>query len=90
MSAAKHNTQKAPTSGAAMLLVDANSSRQGLTIQNAGSVRVHYGPDNTVDTTAPFLEPGDVLNDSGDSVCLDDWWARAASGTGDLRITEVF
>lgn len=85
----KHFVQKQPTSGSAMLLVDANSSRVGLTVQNAGSVRVHYG-DANVDTTYPYLEPGDVLDDSAPGNSLDDFYGRTASGTGDLRITEVY
>jgi hypothetical protein len=86
---AKHYSRKQPTSGAVMQLLDANSSRVGLLIQNAGTVRCHIG-DAAVDTTYPYLEPGDVLTDNAPGISLDDWYGIAASGTADLRITEVY
>lgn len=83
----KHPVQKAPTDAEAMELVDANPSRVSITIQNAGAVRVYFGPDDTVsDESGVFLEPGGSLTEADQ----DAWFCRAASGTGDVRGYEVF
>lgn len=86
MAKTKHPVQKAPTTSA-MELVDANASRTSIVIQNAGTVRVYLGKDNTVSAASDiFLDPLDVLDDD----TTDAWWGKTASGTGDLRIVEVF
>lgn len=87
MAKSKHPVQKAPTTSA-MELVDANASRTSCLIQNASAtVRVYLGKDNTVSTSTDiFLDPGDSLEDES----TDAWWGKTASGTGDLRIVEVF
>lgn len=86
MAKTKHPVQKAPTTSA-MQLVDANSARSKIFIQNAGTVRVYLGKDNAVSTASDiFLDPTDALDDD----TTDDWWGITASGTGDLRIVEIF
>lgn len=86
MAKTKHPVQKAPTT-TAMELVDANSGRTSIVIQNAGTVRVYLDRDNTVSAASSiYLDPADILEDD----TTDAWWGKAASGTGDLRIVEVF
>lgn len=86
MAKTKHPVQKAPSTSA-MQLVDANSARSKIFIQNAGSVRVYLDRDNTVSTASSiYLDAGDTLDDD----TTDDWWGITASGTGDLRIVEIF
>jgi hypothetical protein len=86
----KHPVQKSPTTEP-MQLLDGNASRAATTIQNAGTVRVYLGSDDTVSTgSSLYLDAGDVLSEAGPSCSADDWWGITESGTADLRIVEVF
>ena len=75
-----------PTTSAVSVLA-ANSSRKSATIQNAGTVDVYLGKDNTLTTSTGIkLAAGDSLQDKNST---EAWWAITSSGTGDLRIIEV-
>lgn len=75
--------RKQPTT-AAMKLVDGDSQRGGIIIQNVGSVNVYLSNVSTVSSTAGILlATNRFLTFTGDT---DAWYGIAASGTADLRI----
>lgn len=87
MAKTKHPVLVTPGTSAT-LVVDANSSRTSLFLQNFGATRVYLGKDNTVTTATAtcFLDQYDTLEDDS----TDDWWGITSSGTADLRGNEVF
>jgi hypothetical protein len=82
----KSTAAVAPTS-TALLALAANTSRLNAVLYNNGVQTIYLGVDNTVTTsTGQPLAPGCALYDSDSS---DAWYGIVASGTGDLRVTEV-
>lgn len=76
----------APTTSAAVLLAAA-ATRKCAVIHNAGAVTVYLGKDSGLTTAngLPLAGGATLVDDCS----VDAWWARTASGTGDLRIYEV-
>lgn len=88
MAKTKHPVAVTPGT-TATLIVDANSARSSLFLQNFhATVRVYIGKDSSVTpaTATGYLDPADTLEDD----TTDDWWGITSSGTGDLRGHEVF
>jgi hypothetical protein len=85
----KHPVQKSPTTEP-MQLLDGMPGRAATIIQNAGTVRVYLGRDDTVSTgSSLYLDAGGVLSEAGPGCSDDDWWGITESGTADLRIVQV-
>ncbi len=80
------HTKVAPTSTSGTLLAS-NSSRVSCSFYNYGSVTVFISGDGGAATVDDWpLRPGDVMTDTDTTVA---WTAITASGTGDIRVTEV-
>lgn len=72
-------------------IVDANSLRQSLLIENEGSVTVFLGPDNTVTTANGIgLRSCGTIAESNDGtkIHMDAYWGIVESGTADVRYWE--
>jgi len=68
-------------------LMDANPKRKAYSIVNNGSNTIYLGANSGVTTESgePLL-PGEMVSDDTDD---EDVWALAASGTQDVRVTEL-
>lgn len=72
----------------ATLLLAANYRRAAAILFNSGGVTVYLGADNTVSTTN-YIASVDASYSFTDDNSIDAWWGITASGTGQIRATEV-
>ena len=78
-------TAAAPTTSATLLLA-ANTSRKSALLYNNGSQVVYLGGSGVTTSTGQPVPPGGAIADGAGAGA---WYGITATGTGDIRVTEV-